>query len=111
MSMSHVPAARPHHVAIAPTTRLGRWALGMTVAAMVGLVMLGVSAAFSPDDPAFSTAWGMYDLVSLAAAGVFTLVAPIVALIAIVRRERALCVYLAVVPFLLIFLHPLFMNG
>jgi hypothetical protein len=83
----------------------------MTVAAMVGLGLWGVAMAFSPDDPALSTFWGMYDLVSLVVVGVFAIAAPIVALIAIVRKERAVAVYLAVVPFLLLFLHPLFMNG
>lgn len=111
MSTYHVPAGNPHHLAVAPATRLGRWALGLTLAATVGLAMLAVSVAFSPDDPAFSTAWGMYDLLSLAVAGLCSVAAPIVALIAVVRRERAVSVVLAVVPFLLIFLHPLFMNG
>ena len=110
MATYHVPAQRPHRPAVAPTTRLGRWAVGMTVAAMAGLVLWGIAMAFSPDDPAFSTFWGMYDLASLVVTGVFTIAAPVVALIAIVRKERALTVYLAVVPFLLIFLHPLFMN-
>jgi hypothetical protein len=110
MATFHTPAKRPHHVAVAPATRLGRWALGMTVAAMAGLVMLGAAMAFSPDDPAVSTAWGMYDLLSIAVAGVFAVTAPIAALVAIVRKERAVAVYLAIVPFLLIVLHPLFMN-
>lgn len=108
--MATYPAKRPHHVAVAPVTRLGRWALGMAVAAMVGLVMLDAAMAFSPDDPALSTAWGAYDLVSIAVAGVFAITAPIIALTAIVRKERAVAVYLAFVPFLLIFLHPLFMG-
>ena len=111
MSTFHVPAQEPRHVAVAPTTRVGWWALWLTAAATVGLAMLGLAAAFSPDDPALSTAWGMFDLVSLAAAGLGALAAPVVALIAIVRRERAVSVYLAVVPFLLIFLHPLFISG
>jgi hypothetical protein len=53
----------------------------------------------------------MYDLLSIAVTGVFAITAPVVALIARVRKERAVSNYLAFVPFLLIFLHPLFMNG
>jgi hypothetical protein len=110
MSTYHVPVKEPRRIAVAPTTRLGRWAFRMTAAAAVGLVMLGIAMAFSPDDPAIATAWGMYDLLSIAVTGVFAITAPVVALIAVVRKERAVSVYLAVVPFLLIFLHPLFMN-
>lgn len=110
MSTSPIAAKSPHRVAVAPLTRLGRWALGMTAAATAGLVMLGFAMAFSPDDPAFSTFWGAYDLLSIAVAGVFAVAAPVVALIAVVRRERAVSLILAVVPVLLIFLHPLFMS-
>ena len=55
-------AKHPHHIAVRPMTRLGRWALGVTAAAAVGLVMLGVAMAFSPDDPAFATGWGSMTL-------------------------------------------------
>jgi hypothetical protein len=110
MSTYHVPVREPRRIAVLPTTRLGRWALGMTATATVGLVMLGIAMAASPDDPAFTTAWGVYDLLSIAVTGVFMIAAPVVALVAIVRSERAVSVYLAVVPFLLAFLHPLFMN-
>jgi hypothetical protein len=82
----------------------------MTAAAVVGLGMLGIAMAFSPDDPAFSTAWGIFDLVSIVVAGGFAITAPVVALIAIVHSERAASMYLAFVPVLLILLHPLFMN-
>ena len=109
MSTHRVPAKIRH--GIAPTTRLGRLAIVLTVTAAVGLGMLAMAMAFSPDDPALSSAWGVYDALSVGVAGVFALAAPIVALAAVIRRERGLSIWLAVVPLLLILLHPLFMNG
>jgi hypothetical protein len=111
MSTFHAPAKHSHRLAFAPTTRLGRWAGWLTLVAVAGLVMTVFAMAFSPDDPAFSSAWGLYDLLSLTVLVVFALVAPVVALIAIVRHERALSVYLSIGPFLIIFLHPLFIDG
>ena len=45
--MYHIPANRPHRFAVGPTTRLGKWAVGL-VAAIVVLVVAVVTVV--PED-------------------------------------------------------------
>lgn len=81
-----VPATSPRRLAILPTTRLGRWAVGLAAANVVlvlGWRLMGPLGAF----PGF----------------VFGLAGGVVALVAILRRgERAIAVFAALVPFLFV---------
>lgn len=81
------PLKKRHRFVIWPTTRLGRWSVGMAVASVV----LGFAWSFlGPLGGAPGLALGF-------AGG-------IVALVAIVRRgDRALTVYAALIPFLQVF--------
>lgn len=79
------PGQRRQHFVVEPTTRPGKWAVGLVVAATVVLAL----AAFIvvPEDSLAAVAVGIAALAGVLAGGV-------VAFVAIVRRgERALAVY------------------
>jgi hypothetical protein len=98
---------------IAPTTQPGLWAAwsaAASVAAAVGLILLAAVTDFG-DMTGWLMVWGLSSLIAAAVLGV---AGGILALIAILgRRDRALVVYAALVPFaavLLVVLHPLFIS-
>lgn len=103
--MYHVPAQRPHRFTVAPTTPLGKWAVGL-VAALLALVVAVVTVV--PGDTL--AAW------LVAAAGfALAVAAGVVSFTAIFRRsERALSVYAAgfvlVGGVLFLLLHSLFIS-
>lgn len=77
-----LPRSTTHRVAVVPTTRLGRWAVGLAIANVV----LVLAWTILPGGAALGFACGL-------AGGV-------VGLVAIVRgRERALAVFAALAPF------------
>lgn len=79
-----LPRSTTHRVAVVPTTRLGRWAVGLAIANVV--LVLVLAWTILPGGAALGFACGL-------AGGV-------VGLVAIVRgRERALAVFAALAPF------------
>lgn len=98
MATHHVPVERePQLGEVAPTTRLGRWAVGLAVVSLVALGMFGVVARVDPTDPPLLSFWGVIGL-SMIVAPVSALAAAIVGLIAVIRGERARSIYLAYLP-------------
>ena len=97
MSTHHAPVASPHHADLAPTTRLGRWAVGVAVVSLVALGIFGVVARVDPTDPPLLSFWGVLGL-SMIVAPVSALAAAIAGLGAMLRGERARSIYLAYLP-------------
>jgi hypothetical protein len=98
MSTYHVPVSEWHGIPVAPTTRLGRWAVILAVVSGAGwLVALPALVVDSTAD--VFVPWGILLLVGLIPGFVCGIAASIVAFLAMVRRgERALSAYLGYVP-------------
>ena len=121
MSASHAPVKEPHGVFGHPWTPLGSRALRL-LGWSVALLLAVVVESFVVEDVAGRGhhAGLVFDALNVAwYAGFFAslgcvVASAVAAVIAIVRRgERALVVYLSLVPvalLLLVFLHPLFIN-
>lgn len=100
-----IPGKRRHEFVVEPTTRLGKWAVGLVAVTVVLAV-----AAFTvvPEDSLAAVAVGIAGLASVLAGGV-------VSFVAIVRRgERALVVYASTVVLsagvVFLLLHSLFIS-
>jgi hypothetical protein len=93
MSTHHIPVKGRRGFAVWPTTRLGRWAVVLTV---VGVAEFAIALAIG----AFAALGAGLAIAGAAAA-----------LVAIFRHaERAISVYLIFIPILLYLLHPLFIS-
>jgi hypothetical protein len=103
--MDRFPAQRSHRLAVAPTTRLGKWAVGLVAAIVV--LAVAVVTVVPEDSPA---AW-----VFTFSGGALVVAAGFVLFAAIYRRsERALSVYAATLVLgggvLFLLLHSLFIS-
>ena len=120
MSTFHPDVRRRHGVLVAPTTRMGLRAVQAAGASVVGFVALTIAAILAsesappgaPTDPK-----GLLMVVALTgtAVGLVCAVgAGALGLVAIIRRsERAVAVYLALLPLIMLLLlplHSLFIN-
>ena len=115
MSTYQAPHVRKWHgVPVAPSTRLGRWAVGLAVVSGVGW-LIGLPAAVAAPTEGVWWPWGVWLIVGLVPGLTCAIAASIVAFLAIVRRgERALMVYLGYVPVACVvissLLHSLFVS-
>jgi hypothetical protein len=104
MSTYHVPIREWHGHQVAPTTRLGRWAVILAVVSGIGWLVALPALVVDPTADAF-VPWGILLLVGLIPGFVCGIAASIVAFLAQIRRgERALSVYLGYVPVVCILL-------
>jgi hypothetical protein len=98
MSTYHAPIREWHGEPVAPTTRLGRWAVLLAVVSGVGWLVALPALVVDPTADAF-VPWGILLLVGLIPGFVCGIAASVVAFLAQVGRgERAVSVYLGYVP-------------
>ena len=98
MSTYPVPVREWHGVPVAPTTRLGRWAVLLAVVSAIGWLVALPALVVDPTADVF-VPWGILLLVGLIPGFVCGIAASILAFLAMVRRgERAVSVYLGYVP-------------
>jgi hypothetical protein len=98
MSTYHVPMREWHDVAVAPTTRLGRWAVLAAVVSGIGWLVALPALVVDPTVDAF-VPWGILLLVGLIPGFLCGIAASVLAFLAMIRRgERAVSVYLGYVP-------------
>jgi hypothetical protein len=108
MSTYHAPIREWHGEPMAPTTRLGRWAVLLAVVSGIGWLIALPALVVDPTADAF-VPWGILLLVGLIPGFVCGIAASIVAFLAQLRRgERALSVYLGYVPVVCIVLGSVF---
>jgi hypothetical protein len=94
----HVPAWKWHGLPLAPTTRLGSWAVALAVVSGIGWLVALPAFVYDPVASEM-VPWGILLLVGLIPAITCAIAAPILAFLAMVRRgERALSVYLGYLP-------------
>lgn len=98
MSTYHAPVREWYGVPVAPTTRLGRWAVLTAVVSGIGWLVALPAILFAPTDTGW-VPWGILLVVGLVPGLVCAIASPILAFLAMVRRgERAVSVYLGYVP-------------
>jgi len=94
----HLPARTWHGLPLAPTTRLGSWAVLSAVVSGVAWLAAVPVVVLAPSEGVWLP-WGVLLLVTLVPASVCAIAASILAFLAMARRgERALSVYLGYVP-------------
>ena len=104
MSTYHVPVRGWHGAPVAPTTRLGRWAVLLAVVSGIGCLVALPAILFAPTDTGWLP-WGVLLVVGLVPGLVCGIAASILAFLAMLRRgERAMSVYLGYVPIALFLL-------
>ena len=113
MSTYHVPVRSWHGLPLAPTTRLGTWAVALAVVSGLGWLVALPAVLFA--DTGVWWPGGLLALVGLVPGFVCAIAASIVAFLAMLRHgERALSVYLGYVPVVCILLssvlHSLFIS-
>jgi hypothetical protein len=115
MSSYHAPELRKWHgVPVEPSTRLGRWAVGLAVVSGAGWLVALPAALAAPTEGVWWP-WGVLLVVSLVPALTCAIAASVVAFLAMARRgERALLVYVGYLPVACIvlssLLHSLFVS-
>ena len=114
MSTYHVPVRHWHGLPVAPTTRLGRWAVILALVSGAGWLVALRAFVFAPSEGVW-VPWGLLLVVGVVPGFGCAIGASIVAFLAMVRRgERALGVYLGYVPVVCIvlssLLHSLFVS-
>jgi hypothetical protein len=99
MSTFHASAVRKWHgVPVEPSTRLGRWAVGLALVSGLGWLIALPALVAAPTEGVWWP-WGVLLIVGLVPGLVCAIAASIVAFLAMVRRgERALMVYVGYVP-------------
>ena len=98
MSTYHVPLTEWHGHRIAPTTRLGRWAVVLAVVSGIGWLIALPAILFAPTDTGWMP-WGILLVAGVVPGFVCAIAASIAAFLAMLRRgERAVSVYLGYVP-------------
>jgi hypothetical protein len=104
MSTYHAPVREWHGLPVAPTTRLGWWAVILAVVSGAGWLVALPALVVDPTADVF-VPWGILLLVGCVPGFVCGIAASIVAFLAQIRRsERALSVYLGYVPVVCILL-------
>jgi len=104
MATYHAPVRGWHGLPVAPTTRLGRWAVILAVVSGAGWLVALPALVVDPTADVF-VPWGILLLVGVIPGFVCGIAASIVAFLAQIRRgERALSVYLGYVPVVCILL-------
>ena len=115
MSTYHTSDVRKWHgVPVAPSTRLGRWAVGLALMSGAGWLIALPALVAAPAEGVWWP-WGALLVVGVVPGLLCAIAASIVAFLAMVRRgERALAVYVGYVPVACIvlssLLHSLFVS-